>query len=73
MKGQIDPDINIENKTFKTEIVPFSHLQTRKLSEVAKLLQVETQQLKDFLSNVIITKTSEGLRLGRYNKLKRKK
>lgn len=54
-------------------LITFQDLQVRKLSEVAKLLGVDTEQLKTFLSKVVITKSHDRLRLGSYNKLKKKK
>lgn len=81
MKGKIDPDINIENKTFKTKIIhatPItnyfnSDLQPRKLSLIAKDLGVALDELKTFLSRIVITKNESGLNIAVYNKLRKKK
>jgi len=55
-------------------IISFQDLQTKKQSVIAKQLEVKEGELRCFLDRLVITKdTDNRLRLGQYNRLRKKK
>ncbi len=55
------------------KIIPYADLQSRKQSEVAKDLKVTPEELKTFLTRVVITSSEGRLKFGIWNKFRKKK
>ena len=65
--------MSYKTKGVNMKIIPYIDLQTRKTSDIATSLEVSTEELKEFLSKIVITKNESGLNIAVFNKLKRKK